>query len=201
PRARARLEVTDALGSRTLAIDKELFLIGRRSSHDLYLDGDDVSRDHAQIERKGDRFTLRDRGSRQGTFVNGELITERRLEHGDRIHLGRQNGADLVFFVDQGPSLTSSTATSFVGDLHHVATLLDALRAVGSSRVLDEVLVLVLDSALAVTGAERGFIMLSDAHRHLEVPRGRGRGQVTLPGHTFRTSRKIPEEVFATGEV
>ena len=81
-----------------------------------------------------------------------------------------------------------------------MAVLLDALRAVGSGRVLDEVLVLVLDSALAVTGAERGFIMLAEAGGALEFTLGRGRNHVTLPGQTFPTSRKIPEEVFATGE-
>jgi phosphoserine phosphatase RsbU/P len=202
--ARARLEVADALGSRTVSIDKDLFVIGRRSGHDLPLNGADVSRDHAEIEWKGDRFVVRDRGSRCGTFVNGDPITERVLAHGDRIHVGRASGADLVFLVDRPPALPSatsiSTPPSAVGDLRQVALLLEALRAVGSSRVLDEVLVLVLDSALAVTGAERGFIMLVDAGGRLEFTMGRGRGQVMLSGQTFRTSQKIPEEVFATGE-
>jgi sigma-B regulation protein RsbU (phosphoserine phosphatase) len=198
--ARARLEVTDALGSRTVPIDKDLFIIGRRSSHDLHLDGADVSRDHAEIERKGNRFTLRDRGSQCGTFVNGEPITERVLEHGDRIHVGRLSGADLVFAIDQAPAPTSAASASAVSDLRQIATLLEALRAVGSGRVLDEVLILVLDSALEVTGAERGFIMLAGADGRLEFTLGRGRRHVTLPGHTFRTSRKIPEEVFATGQ-
>jgi phosphoserine phosphatase RsbU/P len=197
--ASARLEVTDALGSRTIPIQKDLFIIGRRSSHDLHLDGADVSRDHAEIEQRGDRFTLRDRGSRCGTFVNGELITERALEHGDRVHIGRSSGADLVFLLDQAPALTTPVSASAISDLRHIATLLEALRAVGSGRVLDEVLVLVLDSALEVTGAERGFIMLAGPHGRLEFTLGRGRGHVTLPGHTFRTSRKIPEEVFTTG--
>jgi serine phosphatase RsbU (regulator of sigma subunit) len=212
--ARARLEVADARGQRTVPIDKDPFVIGRRSSHDLHLDGADVSRDHAQIEQKGDRFLLRDLGSRCGTFVNGDLISERVLLPGDRIHVGRTSGANLVFLTDQPPGLPSAAPAASpmaragetvsppaaAGDLRQVATLLDALRAVGSGRVLDEVLVLVLDSALAVTGAERGFIMLVDADGHLAFTLGRGRDHVTLPGRTFRTSRKIPEEVFATGE-
>lgn len=198
--ARARLEVTDALGVRSVPIEKDLFIIGRRSSHDLYLDGADVSRDHAEIRRKDDRFTLRDRGSQCGTFVNGEPIAERVLEHGDRIHIGRLSGADLVFLIDQAPALTSVGSASAVGDLRQIATLLEALRAVGSGRVLDEVLALVLDSALEVTGAERGLIMLAGADGRLEFTLGRGQHRVTLPGQTFRTSRKIPEEVFATGQ-
>jgi hypothetical protein len=66
--------------------------------------------------------------------------------------------------------------------------------------VLDEVLALVLDSAIEVAGAERGFIMLANAERHLEFKMARSRGKVTLSGRTFETSRKIPEEVYATGE-
>ena len=38
----------------------------------------------------------------------------------------------------------------------------------GSGKVLDEVLTLVMDLALGATDAERGFIMLADANRHLE---------------------------------
>jgi GAF domain-containing protein len=102
--------------------------------------------------------------------------------------------------IDQAPALTSAASAAAVGDLRQIATLLEALRAVGSGRVLDEVLELVLDSALEVTGAERGFIMLAGTDGRLDFTLGRGRDHLTLPGQTFRTSRKIPEEVFATGE-
>src|SRR5918993_158626 len=70
----------------------------------------------------------------------------------------------------------------------------------GSGRVLDEVLALVMDSAIEVTGAERGFIMLANADAELEFKIARARGRVTLPGKSFETSRKIPEEVFSTGQ-
>ncbi len=197
---RGRLEVDDTTGTRSIPIDKNPFEIGRRSSHHLYLGGADVSRDHAVIERVGERFRLRDVGSRAGTFVNGEPIAERILEHGDRIHIGRANGADLTFYVDDAPSLSSASQVVARRELHQIATLLDALRALGSGHVLDEVLALVLDSALAVTGAERGFIMLAGEDGRLEFTLGRGQKQARLPGHTFSTSRKIPEEVFATGQ-
>ena len=59
---------------------------------------------------------------------------------------------------------------------------------------------MVLDSAIEVTGAERGFIMLADRDQALEFKLARARGKVTLSGRTFETSRKIPETVFATGQ-
>ena len=84
-------------------------------------------------------------------------------------------------------------------DFRPLTTLLDRLRGLGSSRVLEEVLVLVMDSAIDATGAERGFIMLANPKGELEFKIARARGKVTLSGKSFATSQKIPQEVFATG--
>jgi serine phosphatase RsbU (regulator of sigma subunit)/pSer/pThr/pTyr-binding forkhead associated (FHA) protein len=202
--ALGRLEVTDALGRRVVPLEKPMFSIGRRSGNDLQLVGSDVSRDHADISREDtNKYVLRDRGSRYGTFVNGEQVTERPLTHGDLIRLGRSGGAEMVFLIDEQPVSSSSIEkhpSSAVGDLRQIAALLEGLRALGSGRVLDEVLALVMDSAIEVTGAERGFIMLANPDNDLEFKIARARGRVTLPGKSFETSRKIPEEVFATGQ-
>ncbi len=203
--ADGRLEVTDALGRRVIHIDKPVFSVGRRSGNDLQLVGSDVSRDHAEIATENGAFVLRDRGSRYGTYVNGEGITEHTLQHADLIRLGRSGGAEMVFLLEDATQMASGASsdrhtTSAVGDLRQVAALLEGLRALGSGRVLDEVLALVMDSALEVTGAERGFIMLSNAGSELEFKIARGRGRLTLSGKQFETSRKIPEEVFSTGQ-
>jgi serine phosphatase RsbU (regulator of sigma subunit) len=196
-----RLEVSDASGRRVVRLDKESFTIGRSSGCDLRIFSVDVSRDHAQLVLNGDRWVLRDCGSRYGTFVNDVPVApdaNKPLSHRDRIRLGRSGGAELAFLVgDEAGS--SSRAVSAVGDLRQVAALLEGLRALGSAHVLDEVLALVVDSAITVTGAERGFVMLADADGRLEFAIARARGKVTLPGKIFEISRKIPEEVFATG--
>ena len=198
--ADARLEVTDALGRRIVPVAKAQFEIGRRETNDLRLAGSEVSRDHAEIAVEGNRFTLRDRNSRYGTFVNGEQVSDRLLVHGDRIRLGRTGGAEMVFLLaDTQPPVDRATTTA-IGDLRQIAALLEGLRALGSGRVLDDVLALVLDSAIEVSGAERGFIMLAIETPELEMKLARGRGHTTLSGGSFATSRKIPEEVFRTGE-
>jgi serine phosphatase RsbU (regulator of sigma subunit)/pSer/pThr/pTyr-binding forkhead associated (FHA) protein len=196
----ARLEVTDALGRRIVPIGKDAFGIGRRETNDLRLAGSEVSRDHAEIVAATGGFLVRDKQSRYGTYVNDEQVTERLLAHGDRIRLGRSGGAELVFLLaDTAPNQDKATTTA-IGDLRQIAALLDGLRALGSGRVLDDVLALVLDSAIEVTGAERGFIMLATPSNELEFKLARGRRAQTLPGTSFATSRKIPEEVFLTGE-
>src|SRR5215510_1921554 len=167
----ARLEVNDAQGRRVVALDKPSFTIGRRSANDLQLTGTDVSRDHAEILRSDGHYLIRDRGSRCGTYVNGAQVTEKRLVHGDRIQVGRTAGAQLLFLAhEQSSDAASRTgASSIVGGFRQVATLLEALRGLGSSRVLDEVLTLVMDAAIDLTGAERGFVMLASERGELEM--------------------------------
>ena len=196
----ARLEVTDALGRRVVPISGSQFGIGRRETNDLRLAGSEVSRDQAEITLEDGSFVVRDRNSRYGTYVNDEQVTERKLAHGDRIRLGRSGGAEMVFLVAEAAQTQDRTTTTAIGDLRQIAALLEGLRALGSGRVLDDVLALVLDSAIEVTSAERGFIMLAGAEDALEFKLGRSKRRQTLPGNSFATSRKIPEEVFTTGE-
>ncbi len=197
--ASPRLEVNDPLGRRTVPLDRDSVTIGRRNEADVRLTGTDVSRDHAELVRVAGHFVVKDHGSRFGTFVNGEQVADRELKHGDTIRFGRSGGSEVIFLADED-TVNISRASSAVGDLRQVASLLVGLRALGSGRVLDEVLAMVMDSAIDVTGAERGFIMLAGPDGVLEFKLGRARGKVTLPGRSFQTSRKIPEEVFETGE-
>ncbi len=198
----ARLELTGA-EQRRVRIDRVPFLLGRRAESDLVLPHVEVSRDHAEIVEDGSGYALRDRGSRYGTFLNEEPVTEGMLADGDRIRLGRSGGAELVFRLPGAttPATARNAADGFAAatDLRQVAVLLEGLRALSSARVLDDVLVLVMDSAIAVSGAERGFIMLANGDGALELKLARARGRRTLPGSGFETSRKIPEEVFRTG--
>lgn len=194
-----RLQVNDPLGRRVVVIDKSVFRIGRRSESDFRSQATDVSREHAEIVRlDGGQFVLKDLGSRGGTFVNDEQITERPLRHRDKIRLGRTGAAELVFLVGEGDESRASHMSGPV-DFRPLTTLLDRLRGLGSARLVDEVLVLVMDAAIDATGAERGFIMLANAEGELEFKIARARGRVTLSGQSFATSEKIPHEVFATG--
>ena len=196
-----RLEVTDSMGRRIVTVEKLPFLIGRRVGSDLHLPSGEISRDHAEIVTAEGGYAIRDRGSRYGTFVNDDSVQEGALAHGDRIRLGRSGGAEMTFLLsDAATAPATERSSDAVGDLRQVAALLEGLRAVGSARVLDDVLGLVMDSSINVSGAERGFIMLANPEGALEFKMGRSRDRATLPGSGFETSRKIPEEVFRTGQ-
>ncbi len=63
--------------------------IGADASNDLVLDDRAVSGVHAVLDRLGNAWSLRDLGSRNGTFINGERLTgERILDVGDELRFG-----------------------------------------------------------------------------------------------------------------
>ena len=84
------VEVWDRGGRQLRALDSERITVGTLESNDVVVDVDGVSRVHAVLERFRDAWFVRDLGSRNGTFVNGDrILGERALHSGDEILLGR----------------------------------------------------------------------------------------------------------------
>jgi len=81
--------VDGRLSTDTFARRVGLALVGRAPSCDCVVPEECVSRRHAQIWREGERWYLRELGSRNGTRVNGTRVIERvELRPGDRVSLG-----------------------------------------------------------------------------------------------------------------
>ncbi len=81
-------------------LKRDVVNIGREADNDIVLPDRRVSRLHAVIERKGDRYHIRDCGSKNGTFVNGNLLhAPVPLKDGDEIQIAM--GFTLTF-VDAG---------------------------------------------------------------------------------------------------
>jgi pSer/pThr/pTyr-binding forkhead associated (FHA) protein len=68
-------------------------ILGRDNTADIILDDPGISRQHTEIRVTSDGphlvTNIRDLGSTNGTFVNGERITSQRLADGDRVNVGR----------------------------------------------------------------------------------------------------------------
>ena len=66
--------------------------IGRSEKCDIsYPEDTSLSRVHARIDRDGDAWMLVDLDSTNGTYVNGERVTEVKLQPGDMIEIGDAN--------------------------------------------------------------------------------------------------------------
>ena len=107
--------LSPALADLTIDIDKSLS-IGRSDSNDLVLATSQISRQHAKINRIGERLYVQDLGSSNGTFVNGERISTdaHALQATDELAF-----ADLVFLVVNAP-VDARDGASFLDGLQDI---------------------------------------------------------------------------------
>jgi serine/threonine protein kinase len=83
---------------------QRLLLVGRGSRCDVRLSDPAVSRVHCRLELSAGRVTLVDAGSRWGTQVNGQAISQHCLQNGDRIEIG---DTELEYQIDEDLAATA----------------------------------------------------------------------------------------------
>ncbi|MGH9362796.1 MAG: FHA domain-containing protein, partial [Thermoanaerobaculia bacterium] len=132
--------------------DRELD-VGRESGCEVLLDDDRVSRRHARLTppaRDGEPWMLSDLGSKNGTAVDGTPVVVAPLP--DRCWLNF--GGLLARFerVEQAESQDER--------LRRWRTSLDLSRGLAPAEGLERLLRRILDSVLALSGAERGMVLL-----------------------------------------
>ena len=177
------LVVVEGTDRRTIILDHYPFTIGRRTDRDLVMADPRVSREHAQFVREGDGVYIIDQGSRHGTYVNAERVNRRKLSRNDHIEFGVQGGAHVLFSPDRSPTSaaqqflsqfsTWKPAAGAGSDLEMLNVFLEAARKLNTSGVLDDVLTALLEAALRLTRAERGFVFLRQPNGELRLAAGR----------------------------
>ncbi len=207
-----KLKILDATGQETSAqIQKPVYLIGRRAENDLQVNDAYVSRHHAEILQEADQYKLVDKDSKHGTFVNGNRVQVHFLKHADKITFGNNDLPCLIFLLDDEPvnvpyhsTESSIVLTSFSpskgSDLKNVSRLLEIARLLSGGVPLGEVLDLVLDIAIEVTGAARGFVVLKDEKGEPKFQRGRDQSKASLPEQHFQISRTVVKGVLESGQ-
>ena len=171
----------------TIAIDHLPFTLGRGSERDLCISSPEISRAHAIIDRDADGYFVRDTGSRHGTFVNGIRITTTRLRSMDEIALGTPEHC-LLFEVSESDTSTRSLITQFAqtgstprpgaggpSDLDTLALFLKFAQSLYQHGARADVLSTMLEYAIRLTGAERGFVFLGDSAASLRFECGQER--------------------------
>src|SRR6185436_4796260 len=97
-RAATVLEVTSG-SARAVVRPNHPVVIGRDASCDLVVDGNLVSRRHAEVDVATDGWVLRDLDSRNGTFVDGQRAVYVAVVDGGDVHLGSTDGPAVHFEV------------------------------------------------------------------------------------------------------
>ena len=116
-----------------IAITDGAMVVGRGEESDLVLEGEGLSRRHALIQAEGPGYTITDKSS-NGTFVNGERVTEvRPLQAGDIIAFcHEQYRFDFIGGSDATPE--AGGATVVVGETRALAppmAQLEVTRGIG----------------------------------------------------------------------
>jgi Nif-specific regulatory protein len=174
----------------TIPLAEGEITIGREASNGLAVIDPSVSRKHCAVRGQEGRFQVRDLDSRNGTLVNGNVIEEQWLQHGDEIAAGDSSFLFLVeeedvavagrvefedgkrtaettmirpqdvVYLQPDRLLRELPATSQVA--RNLNALLKISRVVHAIRDLDELQGQLLDLIFEVVPAGRGAILLAD---------------------------------------
>jgi serine phosphatase RsbU (regulator of sigma subunit) len=205
----ASLIVMDPTGHRArVELEPLPFRIGRHAENHLVLRDSRASRNHARILSENGHYILEDGGSRHGTFVNGRRVTRHTLESADRIEFGfpdsyqitfAYDGAEITRLMEQlsgeagasGGTTGSHPGVTGVGaSLGKLRAVLEVARTLQHAFSMQDVLVSVVDAALAITGAERGFLLLR-GNAELDIRVARSRNGTALAQSDLRVPRRV----------
>ena len=81
-----------------------------------------------------------------------------------------------------------------------LVAILNIVRKINNSLVLNDVLELVTDEAIRIAKADRGFLMLAQNNGALQFVVGRNSKGTSIPSDSFQVSSSVLEDVFSTGE-
>ncbi len=100
----------ETAGTSRFEVNEGETVIGRHPDCDIVVEVGAVSRFHAKIIRRANEFVLEDQGSRNGTFLNGQLISgEQILREGDKVRICE---VELVFHSDSKPEFLGGDAAA-----------------------------------------------------------------------------------------
>ena len=195
PGGAASLVVVDPSGHRSSVVIETLpFRIGRQADNQFVLRDNRASRVHASIFTEQGEYWIEDLNSRHGTFVNGKKIDRHKLRDSDKIEFGSPESYQLIFMppggqvarlMEQFPSGEKGG-----GKLSKLKAVMEVARALQTSLSSQDVLSAVVDAALAVTGAERGFLLLRN-HETLDMRIARDRQGRPLAETDLQVPRRV----------
>ena len=151
----------------------ELASIGRGETCAVRLEGRHVSRIHARLEHRPDGMLIKDNGSRNGIFVNGQNVREAILRSDDQVEIGEHV---LVFDPTKDPEkLPRAAAIDSVADPfapgepdERLQKLLGVAAGLVAQDDEKEIARSLLEALMLAISAERGFVMVMDSSGQLK---------------------------------
>ncbi len=191
--ARFNAYVPDAAALVRLLDDETNYRIGRSPECEVRVDHYSISRFHAELNGAGDRWALRDTGSKNGLRVDGHLALRADFTKSSWFSMG-----DVYCWIE----LVDEAAAK-----RHVAER-ETRRA--TSRALSQQLMpnlgiralipQTLDVVLELAGLDRGFVLYADGGEPLRVRASRGFAVDDISSKHFAGSASAVERAIAEGK-
>ncbi len=182
-------------------LHRRITTVGSAPDNDICLDSPGVDDHHATITCEGGQFVLRPESRKSTLRVDGKKVRRNiALEHDVEVDIG---GVDLEFQLLEDRSLPEygdDPADRRLRGFHHMHQL--SLQLLGA-RHLDELLEGMLDSALELTGGDKGFVVLSsdnDGEHDWEIHIARQIDEASLCEGGRHLSDSVLRHVVDTGE-
>ena len=144
-------------------LPRRITSIGAGPGNDLRFDEPSVADDHATITCDGPHFTIRPVRSDTPVAVNGSKVRKKRvLEHGDEIAIGDLRCEFRQLRPPESDDVGSELSPDDRRRLEGLERIHELSLTLLKSDDLEDLLEQLIDSAIALTDADKGFLVLAD---------------------------------------
>ncbi len=193
-----QLVVRNDAGQVSHTFRKDVVTIGRGQDCDVFLADRLVSRLHCRIEQQDGVFSLVDAGAQNPARLAGKPVARAVLRPGDVFAVGGSE-IRLQLLPKAASVLAGDTSIGEGEEASDLLELLRVARALAEEQDLSRLLTLIVDAAIRVTDAERGFLVLGEGgESSIEVARNFAQEEIASP--EFKLSRTIAARVRASGQ-
>ena len=183
--ARLTFFETDQPARQFLLDESHRYLIGREASCEISIADGTLSRRHAKLKFEDGAWRLSDLASKNGTQIASRPINHHQLTDDQWIEFG-----SVLAHFDHVSQAALDDAERRISEQWQSSVQLS--RVLQPSMDADELLLRLLESFVATSGSERGFVMLQQES-------GEFHPDVTLPpdSNDFTGSRSVVQKAFA----
>ncbi len=191
------LVVTSDGKSEPRTFDQDVVTIGRSRDCDVFLADRLVSRLHCRVLRTETGYLVADAGAQNPARLHGRPVVREAFAAGDVVVVGNHQIA-LQLPVREPLSMDETRDDGGGHSGADLVAFLQLARALNEQQDLHRLLTQIVDAAIALCGAERGFLILGAGDGHgVEVARNFAQEEVLSP--EFKISRTIANRVLASG--
>ncbi|MCA8943620.1 MAG: sigma 54-interacting transcriptional regulator [Planctomycetes bacterium] len=191
------LIVTTGAERSTHRFSQDQVSIGRSRDCDLSLQDRLVSRQHCRLERRDGGFVLVDTGAQNPARLRGLRVGEEPITYGEVFVVGDCE-IQLVSGGGERPSLDETALVDAAQNAKDLEAFIRVAKVLNEESDLSKLLTAIVDAAIELSGAERGFLLLGDGEDStVEVARNFAQEEVHTP--EFKISRTIAQRVHASG--